>query len=60
MNVSIKDIIAYEEQKKKQNKQELEQQREYAQVAYEEIKPEIERDKDQESQNSCRMIITSL
>lgn len=59
--MTINDIIAYEEQKKKKQEQfESERQREYARVSYDEQKPEIQREKPEEHENACQVIITSL
>lgn len=61
MNLSINDIIAYEEQKKqKQEEFECERQREYAQVSYDECKPEIQREQPEKEESSCQVIITTL
>lgn len=61
MNLSINDIIAYEEQKKKQQEAlERERQREYAQVSYDERKPEIQREQPEKEENVCQVIITTL
>ena len=60
MNTSIEQLIAYEEQKKKEKQAEEALQRDYLQVPYEEIKPEIEREKLQEQESSCHIIITNM
>ncbi|PPR19652.1 MAG: hypothetical protein CFH43_00069 [Proteobacteria bacterium] len=61
MNLSINDIIAYEEQKKKQQEAlERERQREYVQVSYDERKPEIQREQPEKEESACQVIITTL
>lgn len=63
MNMLIQDIIAYEEQIKKQKQQELEQQREYAQLPCHDNSHEYEidiKEDGEEPENSCSILITSL
>lgn len=59
MNISIKDIIAYEEQKKKQEQQDMNREREYAQVSYE-IQHDDEKPEPQKDDQACQVIITSM